>query len=378
MTSATVTAPSVARARAGRVEHELSVMGLQGALLFQPGNVEFATGYDVNLDVGLGRPARCALVTIGGEPVIWEHPGVIRVTELTGDSTRSRRARDVSELWGSQDPDAAAFADDVCSLLTARHIDGPIGIDEVSVHLLEALSPRGIVVRDANAALRRARAVSSAAEIEGFRDAVTRARSAIAAAAATIRPGVDTQTLSSALMKAAIERGASEWLVAPAASQALRAGQLVPARCCARWETGYLVDIVRMLPCGQVDAEKIRLLDAGTEMLDALLSRIGPGTSLANVAAQARALVPSGCEVSRDHPLLHGCGLDYEHPILGWRGGNSDELRVGMVLSVGFELIGARGSVILLREQVAVTDTGCVPLRPMSLKPDRERRGAGY
>jgi Xaa-Pro aminopeptidase len=362
MTAATERAREVALARAERLEHEFTAVGLQGALVFEPVNIEFAAEYDVNVDVGLGRPARCALVTIGDEPVIWEHEDVIRVTELTRDSTRSRRATDVSELWASPKPTAAAFAGEVRRLLSTRRVDGPIGVDNVSVHLLEAMSSAGIVLRDANSALRRARAVNSAAEIDGFRDAVTLAQSAIDAAAKRVQPGVDAHELSEVLTAAAMDRGAREWLAPPAASRRVTTGDLVAVHCCARWEGGYLVDIVRMLPCGPLGAPACRLLAAGTQMLEVLLSGIRPGAAPWNVVAHARTLVPEGCEVSASSPLLHGCGVSFEHPIVGWFGGDSDDLRSGMVLSVGFELSEVRGGVIELRDQVALTDAGCVPL----------------
>lgn len=345
--------------RAARVRRELEWSGLHAALLFRPSNVAFATGYDVDMDVGLGRPARCALVPVRGEPIIWEHSGVIRITAMNGASTHRRNAAHLGRLWVGDQGSASSFAGDIRTALSGWGLGDSVGIDEVSVQVYNALCANGIGVADASVALTRARSISETSELSGFAVAVHSAHAAMRSASARLKSGVRLREIYSALEMEAIDRGAKDWLMPVPRDRVVAPGDLVALQCRAQWEGGYFVHLAQTVACNALDAEMQASVGAISAGLDHVIDQVRPGLQTADLVACARTVIPRGWNAPQtDDPLLHGCGAGEEQPVAGWDVGGSAELQPGMVLSVGLKLGNDSGAVVHMRQQLAVTTSG--------------------
>jgi hypothetical protein len=121
---------------------------LSGLLLFNPDNVQFATGYAVRIEANLSHADRWALVLASGQAVVWEHPAVINLLRPdTAEGVELRPAVGV-DLLGRHDDQHEAFGAEIAAVLAGR--EGlPLAVDELEVSGFMSLRRRGLDIRDA-------------------------------------------------------------------------------------------------------------------------------------------------------------------------------------------------------------------------------------
>ena len=154
----------LARARAALEASEL------GALLcFDVNNVRYLTSTQIGEWVR-DKVCRYALLTRGGEPMIWDFGSAAKHHRLFAPWLAPGHSRaGMLGLRGSVAPDAGlmdAAAAEVRGLLDDAGLGGaPIGVDIVELPMLRALERAGIDVRDAQQVMLDAREVKSVDEI---------------------------------------------------------------------------------------------------------------------------------------------------------------------------------------------------------------------
>jgi hypothetical protein len=125
---------------------------LSGLLLFNPDNVQFATGYAVRIEANLSHADRWALVLASGQAVVWEHPAVINLLRPdTAEGVELRPAVGV-DLLGRHDDQHEAFGAEIAALLA---------VDQLEVSGFMSLRRRGLDIRGAAELLDEAHAAVS-------------------------------------------------------------------------------------------------------------------------------------------------------------------------------------------------------------------------
>jgi Xaa-Pro dipeptidase len=137
----------------------LRVRDLGGVLLFEPDNVEFATGYAVRVEANISHADRWALVPASGQAVVWEHPAVIKALRPdAGEGVELRPAVGL-DLLGRHGDQHEAFGGEIAAALAAAGCEGlPLAIDELEVSGFLSLRRLGLDLREAAEVLDEARA----------------------------------------------------------------------------------------------------------------------------------------------------------------------------------------------------------------------------
>lgn len=139
--------------------------GLGGVLLFEPDNVEFATGYAVRVEANISHADRWALVPCKGRVVVWEHPAVIDALRPDPGERVELRPAVGLDMLGRHGDRQEAFGAEIAGALASAGCEGlPLAIDELEVSGFLSLRRRGLDLRDAAALLHEARAAAGSGE----------------------------------------------------------------------------------------------------------------------------------------------------------------------------------------------------------------------
>ena len=247
------------------------------------------------------------------------------------------------------------------------------GLTPSSAQLLPKAFPSAELV-DGEPLLRRARRVKTPEEVDAIRASVGVADRALAAAEATLEPGVTERQLTGVFMEAMASAGVTTpstqdvaWITsrthpwhrasrdtaaAPGDLVAFEAGVIVG---------GYVGEIGRTLPVGG-DGEPHRALRRRwDELRDRLLTACRPGTPLTHLLdAYDRAGV-----ASPPMPVARGLGLGYDLPLVSHalaRTAADEQLEAGMVVALAAYVWEEGVGGVYGLDPVVVTPNGPDPL----------------
>jgi hypothetical protein len=141
----------------------LRTRGLGGVLLFDPDNVEFATGYQVRVEANISHADRWALVPASGQTVVWEHPAVLNALRPRAAEGVELRPAVGLDLLGRHDDEQEAFGAEITGALDRAGVAQlPLAVDQLEASGFLSLTRRGLDLRDAGELLDEARAAAGA------------------------------------------------------------------------------------------------------------------------------------------------------------------------------------------------------------------------
>ena len=244
---------------------------------------------------------------------------------------------------------------------------------------LEDLLPSGVRLKNASAAVERARMIKDKDELRRMRAAVKLGASLFDRALAVLRPGVKEVEVAAEMEFMARSAGAEAMsfptIVASGPRSALPHGRACDQSIAPGGFVvcdfgvilgGYCSDQTRTVWVGPASDEARRAYEAVREAQQAAIGAVRPGTSVGEIDATARnVLRKAGLGRYFTHSTGHGVGLEiHEAPRVA--AGQGDVLQPGMVITIepGVYFPGKWG--VRIEDMVAVTADGCEVLTPTS------------
>ena len=370
----------IRRYRLERVRAQLRAAGCDGALLYDPLNVRYATD-TTNMSIWtMHNAVRYAFVATEGPVVVFEfsrgefldthsevvdeiRPGISYIYFYAGN-----RATEIADRWAAE----------IASLL-AEHGRGDrrLAVDRLDVIGVRALERCGVDLVDAGELMEEARVVKSSEEIAAMRCAVHACEAAIDEMRAAFEPGVTEMALWSVLQAGNLARY-GEWIETrllasgprtnpwyqEASSRPVQAGELMGFDTDMVCAYGACVDISRTWLCGdgRPTAAQHDVWSLAAEQIERNIELHQPGASVREIVD--RSWYPSLDDYNCYTVLSHGAGLCDEYPSVftreRWgRSGYDAVLEPGTVMCVE-AFVGPKtgGEGVKLEEQILITDTG--------------------
>ena len=382
---------AIRRYRLERIRSQLRAAGCDGALLYDPLNVRYATD-TTNMSIWtMHNAVRYAFVATDGPVVLFEfskgefldthsevvdeiRPGISYIYFYAGT-----RATEIADLW----------AQEISDLLDEHgRGDRRLAVDRLDLIGMRALEGCGVDLVDAGELMEEARVVKSSEEIAAMRCAVHACEAAIADMRAAFEPGVTEMGLWAVLQAGNYARY-GEWIETrllasgprtnpwyqEASSRRVQAGELMGFDTDMICAYGACVDVSRTWLCGGG-----RPTPAQHDVWSLAAEQIQRNTELHHPGASVREIVERSWYPSLDNyncytVLSHGVGLCDEYPSVftreRWgRRGYDAVLEPGTVMCVE-AFVGPKfgGEGVKLEQQVLITESGneLLSLYPLDL-----------
>ena len=363
--------------RLARLQASMRSAGADVALLFQPGNIRYATGTAIMTVYSMGASVRCALVPVEGTPIVFEHAESAHVS--------ARIAPDVRpflpwEFFDDANVRAERWADEIVAAMGEMGVDTSVVFaDRLAAPAFLALHARGIAIADAGPLSMDARAVKTPQELLAFGVNAELGMRLMRSVEDAVRPGArEVDVLAS--MTDTLLRNGGEYLITravvsgpntnpwnlEATEREIRQGELVFADTDAFGWEGYFVDLSRTFLCGDAEPTPAQrgTYRAAHDWLAAARDALLPGSTVREYAERVPDL-PERYRARRYEALSHSAGLDDEGPSAAFADDphppNPDRvIEPGMVLCLE-AYFGAEDEPegVKLEDQVEVTADGC-------------------
>jgi Xaa-Pro aminopeptidase len=376
--------PRLAALRRGRLERLQATLrgrGVPLCLFFSPANIRYATGTDVMGVWSASTFERHCVVPADGEPVLFEYPGSIHVSERLVRDVRP--AREWQSKVPSAEAPARAWAREIRSLMAELgHAGEPLAVDRLDTPGFLALAKEGVRIADAGPVTLEAREIKTDEELDVVRLNGRIGDEVLAELEGAVSPGVREYELLAVLAHALLRRHGeflSTRLLASgrrtnpwmheAHDRIVRDGEMVVLDTDAHGYEGYVIDLSRGFLCGdgEPDAEQRDTYRAAHEVVQGMTDAVRPGISYWDLANAAPEL-PECYRPQRYASLGHQAGLEVEGPDIpypdeaeSWTAALAERtLRPGLVLSLQCYAGAVGGSTgVKLEDQVIVTRDGC-------------------
>ena len=352
--------------RLGRLWDRLAEADVDAAVIVQPSNVRWLTGFSGSNGV---------VVVLGADGVLLVTDA--RYAEQAPAQLAVAGCADGVEVVVARDP-AAAVASRLGNSARLGLEDRVAWGDQIRWNRAvdaETVPLSGIV--------EGLRAVKDPAELARIETAANIADAALASVVSMLRPGTTESRLQLALDAAIRAGGASgpayDTIVASGPNGALphatptdrqlEAGDLVIVDVGALVD-GYRSDMTRTFVLGDPSDQAAAMLDAVGRSQSAGVAAVGPGVAAGEIDSACRSVLDAtGMGDAFVHGTGHGVGLDV-HELPRIASGSGAELRPGNVLTVepGVYFPGFGG--VRVEDLLVVTDSGC---RPLTLHPKTPR-----
>jgi len=249
---------------------------------------------------------------------------------------------------------------------TARRV-GTDAITPTFAALLPDAFPNAELV-DGELAMRTARRIKTSDEIAAMGEAIRIAQGGLAAGVAEMRAGLAEQQLAGAVLEAMAAGGVSTpatqdaaWVTSREhpwrrANRELREGDLV-AFAAGALSGGYVGEVGRTRPVGEVTAEARSLYERSDRLYDKLIAACRPGVSTFELLAAYEA----AGEPIPPMPVAHGLGLGFDPPVVSEMLSAADEherLEPRMVLAITGYVWQQGVGAVLRRDTVLITEDG--------------------
>src|SRR3954451_15740279 len=367
--------------RLGRVREQMAAHSLDACVLLDPVNIRYATGAR-NMQVFHSRnPARYLFVPQSGPVVLHEFTGCAHLAEGLETIDEIRPAITASYVAAGTAVAAVerAWARQVAGLF--REHCGPraaVGVDRVNAGAALALREEGFHLSDAQARLKRARAVKSPEELKCVRASVRATEVAVARLRAAMRPGLSENELWSVLHQGVIALGGdyvetrllssgprtNPWFQ-ETGDRRLTENELVALDTDVVGCHGYYCDFSRTFHTGPADPtrQQRELYRLAHEQVAHHIEVLSRGMSFREYSERAWR-IPERFVANRYSLSAHGCGMTCEYPYPSHAmdfdvSGYDGVLEAGMTLCVE-SYIGEEGGDegVKLEQQLLITEDG--------------------
>jgi Xaa-Pro dipeptidase len=370
--------------RMGRFQAELKRLGYDGAVLFDPINIRYATGSRNMAVWTLHNPARYCFVPAEGKATLFDFHGCEHLADGLETIEAARPARAWFFFAGGNKcgERATRWAKELASLIQEKCGKGRrIAFDHLDPMGLRAMEALGIEVFDAQEPVELARAIKSEDEIACMLHAIAVCEAGMARMREALQPGITENELWS-ILNDTNNRMGGEWIETrllksggrtnpwfqEADDRVIRPGDLVSFDTDLIGPFGYCADLSRTFFCGpgRPSEEQRKLYALAMEQIHFNMELIRPGLSFVEVTEKAWE-IPSAFVANRYSCIVHGVGLCDEWPKVMHRqdvaGSYDGVLAPGMTICVE-SYIGEEGGAegVKLEQQVLVTDRGAEPL----------------
>jgi len=350
------------RERLGKVQHEISVRGLDGLVLCQPESVTWLTGFYTR-----GYSSfQCVLVPPDGDPLTCCRDMEAYYLERTGVFAPH-------VYWTDADDPIRVAADAIDDLFgSTPRLGVELDAWPLTARRFQRLFPEaaGVTVDDVSEALAVLRRVKSPSEIALIRRAARAAEAGMAAAAATARAGITERALAAAISEALIRAGSDMpgpgvlssgerafHLHGSYTDRELEAGQTVQfeALACVRH---YHARFMRTIKIGRASADDLRLAECLIRIQDDAIAAAAAGVHASVPDAIYRnGVLSAGLAERYTNKTFYGVGL-----LLPPSGGEGPE--ASPVADWVFAANMTFHTYVLARdfgfsETILVTETGC-------------------
>lgn len=369
------------RYRLGRLRAELSAQDCDGALLFDPLCIRYATD-TTNMAVWtMHNPARYAWVPTDGPVVVFEFPGAEFLSAHSEVVDEVRPAVFVlSIINGPRQQDRAdEFAAQISELVDqdGRSGDRRVAIDVMGLDSIQALSAAGVQLTSVYPMIEAARLVKSSDELAAMRCAVHACQRGIEDMRLLFEPGVSEVELWAHLQKFNLINF-GEWMETrilasgdrtnpwyqEASVKKVEAGEIMAFDTDLIGAYGMCVDLSRSWLCGGGTPSPAQqdVYNRARDMVESNLQQFVAGRTYRQIT---EAMVYPPIEDFNGYTLLaHGVGLCDEYPSILLReqwetAGFDGVVEVGNVFCVE-SFVGARagGEGVKLEQMIVVTDSG--------------------
>jgi Xaa-Pro dipeptidase len=236
--------------------------------------------------------------------------------------------------------------------------------------LLPKIFPSADLV-DAEVALEAVRRIKAPEEVEAIRSAIVVAETALAAAAAELRPGVSEQHLAAVFMDAMARQGVTTpatqhvaWIASIPRTSSRSATTTARADDLVSFDAGvvaggYVGEVGRTWPVdpAMVDAATRDLWRRADHLRDHLLEACRPGEACSGLLLAYHELG----QTPPPFPVASGLGLGFDAPVVSAqlpRTAARELLEPGMVLAVTALVTGEGHRTVFSKEAVRITDNG--------------------
>jgi Xaa-Pro aminopeptidase len=368
--------------RLARAREALDASELGAVLLFDINNIRYVSATMIG-EWARDKVARYALLTRGGEPIVWDFGSAARHHQLHSPWIRPENSRaGMLGLRGAVAPDAGLITRAVAEIqseLAAAGVAGmPLGVDIAETPMLLELLSAGIEVRDAQQVMLDARLIKSADEIALLSTAAAMVDGVYQDIAEALKPGVRENEIVALANKRLYEMGSDDVEAINAVSgercnphphnfsdRLIRPGDQAYFDIIQSFN-GYRTCYYRTFAVGRSTPAQRDAYARAREWIDSAIEVVQPGTTTDQIAR----LWPEAKDFGFPSEMAafglqfgHGLGLGlHERPIIS-RLNSLDhpiELREGMVFALETYCPATDGqSAARIEEEVVVTSSGC-------------------
>ena len=368
--------------RLARAREALDASELGAVLLFDINNIRYVSATMIG-EWARDKVARYALLTRGGEPIVWDFGSAARHHQLHSPWIRPGNSRaGMLGLRGAVAPDAGLIARAVTEIQSELAAAGvasmPLGVDIAETPMLLELLKAGVEVRDAQQVMLDARLIKSADEIALLSTAAAMVDGVYQDIAEALKPGIRENEIVALANKRLYEMGSDDVEAINAVSgercnphphnfsdRLIRPGDQAYFDIIQSFN-GYRTCYYRTFAVGRSTAAQRDAYTRAREWIDSAIEVVKPGTTTDQIAR----LWPEAKDFGFPSEMAafglqfgHGLGLGlHERPIIS-RLNSLDhpiELREGMVFALETYCPATDGqSAARIEEEVVVTSSGC-------------------
>ena len=368
--------------RLARAREALDASELGAVLLFDINNIRYVSATMIG-EWARDKVARYALLTRGGEPIVWDFGSAARHHQLHSPWIRPENSRaGMLGLRGAVAPDAGLIARAVAEIQSELAAAGvanmPLGVDIAETPMLLELLSAGVEVRDAQQVMLDARLIKSADEIALLSTAAAMVDGVYQDIAEALKPGVRENEIVALANKRLYEMGSDDVEAINAVSgercnphphnfsdRLIRPGDQAYFDIIQSFN-GYRTCYYRTFAVGRSTPAQRDAYARAREWIDAAIEMVQPGTTTDQIARlwpEAKDFGFASEMAAFGLQFGHGLGLGlHERPIIS-RLNSLDhpiELREGMVFALETYCPATDGqSAARIEEEVVVTSSGC-------------------
>ena len=368
--------------RLSRARAALDASELGAVLLFDINNIRYVSATMIG-EWARDKVARYALLTRGGEPIVWDFGSAARHHQLYAPWIRPENSRaGMLGLRGAVAPEAGLITRAVAEIqseLAAAGVAGmPLGVDIAETPMLLELLRVGIDVRDAQQVMLDARLIKSPDEIALLSTAAAMVDGVYQDIAEALKPGVRENEIVALANKRLYEMGSDDVEAINAVSgercnphphnfsdRLIRPGDQAYFDIIQSFN-GYRTCYYRTFAVGRSTPAQRDAYARAREWIDSAIELVRPGTTTDQIAE----LWPEAKDFGFQSEMAafglqfgHGLGLGlHERPIISRLNSleHPIELHEGMVFALETYCPATDGqSAARIEEEVVVTASGC-------------------
>ena len=369
--------------RLHRLKEALDRSELGALLTFDFANIRYMTATHIGT-WAMDKLIRFALLTRGGEPIVWDFGSAARHHQLYNPwlDGESRARAGISTLRGAFHPQAGIaeeVARKVAAELAERGLSGdPVGVDIIEMPVLAALSAAGVTMVDGQQVFLDARRIKTADEIALLTQACSMVDAAYEELYAFLRPGVRENECVGLVSKVLYDLG-SEYVEGVNAISGERCSphphvysdRIIRPGDPAFFDIlhshlGYRTCYYRCFAVGSASVAQRDAYVRCREYMDQAIALVKPGATTADIVSvwpRAEEFGFANEEAAFALQYGHGVGLSiWEKPIFSRLVSldHPETLEEGMVFALETYWPAADGwSAARIEEEVVVTSQGC-------------------